>query len=76
MKVRGGAAGAATITEFWTMEGYSIRFLIGVAVVAVIIILGGDKGAGPVLIGGYFEGDSDVKLEGIGTGEGDTLGVL
>ena len=31
------------IIEFWTMEGYAIGLLIGVAVVAVIRILGGYK---------------------------------
>ena len=34
--------------------------------------LGGDEGAGPVLSGFYFEGDSDGKLEGEGYVEDDT----
>ena len=41
-----GGAGAATIIEFWTMEGYAVEFLIGVAIVVVRIMHGVDKGAG------------------------------
>ena len=40
--MREGGYGAATIIEFWTTEGYAVGFLIGVAVVAVRRILGGD----------------------------------
>ena len=76
VEVRGRGDGATNIMEFWTMEGYTVVFLIGVAVVAVTIILGVEEGAGSVLSGGYFENYSDVNLEGVGTGEGDTLGVL
>ena len=36
------------------MEGYTVVFLIGVAVVAVIRILGSEEGAGSVLSGGSF----------------------
>ena len=36
----------------------------------------GDEGEVSVLSGGSFEGASDGKLEGVGTGEGDTIGVL
>ena len=50
--MRGGVSGAVTIMEFWTMEGYNIGFLIGVAVVVVRSILGGYKGAGSILSGG------------------------
>ena len=58
------------------MEGYAVGFSICIAVVVVISITGGDKGAGPVLSGGYFEGDSDGNLEGVGPRDGDILGVL
>ena len=37
-----GGAGAATIIEFWTMEGYAVEFLIGVAIFEVRRILGGE----------------------------------
>ena len=43
-----GGAGATTIMEFWTIKGYDAGFLIGVDIVAVRIIIGGDKGAGSV----------------------------
>ena len=46
MELWGGGAGAATIMEFWTMEGHSVGFLIGVAEVLVRSILGGDEGSG------------------------------
>ena len=39
MEVQGGVSGAATIMEFWTMEGYSVGFLLGILVVAVRSIL-------------------------------------
>ena len=42
----GGGAGAATIMEFWTMEGYSVVFLICVYMVSVKIIFGVGEGAG------------------------------
>ena len=42
VEVRGGGASAATIMEFWTMEGYFAGFLKGVSIVAVISRLGGD----------------------------------
>ena len=57
------------------MEGYTVVFLKGVAVVAVRSKLGCEKGAGSVLSGRSFEGDSDVNLEAVGNGEGDILGV-
>ena len=37
------------------------------------IKLGGDRGAGSFLLGGFFEGASDVNLEVLGLGEGDPL---
>ena len=40
---------------FWTMKGYSVGFLIGVAVVLVRIILGGYKVSGKVLSVGSFD---------------------
>ena len=49
VEVRGRGDGATNIMEFWTMEGYTVVFLIGVAVVAVTIILGVEEGAGSVL---------------------------
>ena len=75
MEVREGGAGAANIIEFWTMEGYAVVFLIGVAIVAVRIILGGDKVAGSVLSIGYFEFACGGNLDGVRPGEGDPLGV-
>ena len=51
----GVGAGAATIMKFWNMYVYSVVFLIGVDVVAVISMIGGDKGTGSVLPGGSFE---------------------
>ena len=44
MEVRGGESGATTIIELWTLEGYTVGFLL--AVVVVRSILGGDKGSG------------------------------
>ena len=38
---------------------------MGVAVLVVRSILGGDKGAGSVLSGGYFEDDCYGNLEGV-----------
>ena len=52
MKLRGGGDVATTIMEFCTMEVYYVGFLIGVAVVEVISILGGDEGSGKVLSDG------------------------
>ena len=49
MELWGGGYGAATIMAFWTMEGYAVGFLIGLNLVSVRIIFGGDKGAGSVL---------------------------
>ena len=57
VKVRGGGYFAATIMEFWTMEGYTVVFLIGVSVVEVISILGGAK------VSGKFLSDGSDKLE-------------
>ena len=57
------------------MEGYDVGFIKGIAVVEGWSKLGGDKGAGPVLSDGSFEGTSDVKFEGIGPGEGDPPGI-
>ena len=37
--------------------------------------LGGDEEEGSVVSGGFFEGDSDGNLEGVGPEEGDTLVV-
>ena len=61
--------------EYWTMEGYTVGLLKGVAVVADRIKLGCEEGAGTVLPGEHFEGASDGNLEGVGTGEGDPLGI-
>ena len=66
VKIQGGRYVAVNIMEFWTMKVYAVGFLIGVAVVADIIILGGDEGSGSVLSGGYFEGSIDGNLEGVG----------
>ena len=74
--MRGGGSGAPTIIKFWTMEGHSVGFLIGVAEVLVRSMLGGDEGSGSVLSGGPFEGASDGNLEGVGIVEGDPIGVL
>ena len=41
-KVRAEVSVAAVKMEFWTMEGYAVGFKIGVSVVKVRIILGGD----------------------------------
>ena len=49
------------------MERYSV--------VIVRSILGGGKGTGSVLSGGYFEDYCDGKLEGVRPGECDPLGV-
>ena len=66
--MQGGVDGAANTMEVCTMEGYSVRFLIGVAIVAVRSILGGDKVSGSVLSDVYLEYDSDVNLEGVRPG--------
>ena len=58
------------------MEVNVIGFLKLVSVVAVRNIFGGEKGSGSVVSGVSFEGDSDVKLDGVWPIEGDTLGVL
>ena len=42
------------IMEFWTMEGYSVRFLKAVDVLEVQSRLGGSEVAGSFLSGGYF----------------------
>ena len=47
-------AGAVTMMGFWTMNGYSVGFLIGVYEVAGRSLIGGEKGAGSVLSGGSF----------------------
>ena len=70
-----GVSGAATIMEFWTLEGYDIGVLIGVAVFVVRNILGGDLEAGSVLSTGSFENYCDGNLEGVSPGEVDTMGV-
>ena len=57
------------------MKGYSIGFLVGVAVVRVIIIFRDEKVAGSVLSGVSFEGSIDGNLEDVGPVEGDTMGV-
>ena len=73
--MRGGGAGAATIMEFWTMEGYALEFLIGVAGVVVRRIFGGEEGSGLILSGGSFEDYIDVNLEGVRPIEGDLMVV-
>ena len=75
VEVREGGSGAATIMDFWTLEGYAVGFLKGVALAVLISILGGDKGAGSVLSGGYFEGSCYGNIEGVSPGEGDPLGM-
>ena len=55
------------------MEGYYIVLFKSVSVVAYRRKLGGEKGEGPVSHSGYFEGDSDVNIEGVGPGEGDPM---
>ena len=55
MKVWGGGHVAATILAFYTIEGYAVGFLIGVSVVEIISILGGEKGSGKVLSDGSEE---------------------
>ena len=57
------------------MKGYSIGFLVGVAVVRVIIIFRDEKVSGSVLSGVSFEGSIDNNLEDVCPVEGDTLGV-
>ena len=42
---------------------------------AEIIILGFDEGSEKVLSGGSFEGSRDRNLEGVGPGEGYSLGM-
>ena len=46
VEVQGGGYGDVTIMEIGTMEGCEVEFLIGVAVVEVKRIIGGDEGAG------------------------------
>ena len=75
VKLREGGAAAAAIMEFWTLEGYAVGFLIGVAAVLVGIIIRDDKGSGSVLLGDSFEDDCDGNIEGVSPGEGDPLGV-
>ena len=65
VEVRGGGSGAATVLEFWTMEGYDVGFLIGVAAVLVIIIFGGEEITGSVLSGVSFDDAFDIKIEGV-----------
>ena len=66
--MREGGSGAVTIMKFFIIEGCAVGFLIGLAVVAVISILGVDKGAGSVLSEGSFEDVCDVNLEGVSHG--------
>ena len=47
------------------MEGYVVGLLKIVAVVEDRLKPGVDKGAHPVLPGGYFEGDSDANLDDV-----------
>ena len=61
--------------EFLTTEVYAVGLLIGIAVVAVRSVLGGDEGSGSVLSGGSFEDARDGNIEGVRPGEGDPLGV-
>ena len=62
--------------EVWITEGYNVGFLKWVAVVSVKGNLGVKKDQGQFVSGGSFEGDSDVNIEGVGPGEGDTLSFL
>ena len=48
------------------MEGYAVGFLIGVYVVEVRSILGGDKGSGKVLSDGRNVGELEVLGEILG----------
>ena len=73
--VREVGTGATTIMKFWTSEGYAVDFLIGVAVVVVKSILGGDDREESVLSGGYFEDSCYGNLEGIRPGYSHPLGV-
>ena len=57
------------------MEGYAACILKFVDVVSDRHKHRDDKGAVPVLPGGSIEVDRDGNLEGVGTGEGDTLGI-
>ena len=65
-------AGAGTIMEFWTLEGYAVDFLV--AVVVVRSIIGYEEVSGPVLSGGYFEDACGGNLECVRPRESDPLG--
>ena len=57
------------------MERYSVGLLIGVSVVVVISIIGGEKVSGSVLSSGFFEDAYYENLEGVSPREDDPLGV-
>ena len=57
------------------MEGYYVGLLKYVAVVADRSRLGCDLRPGNFLSRVSFRGASDIDLEGVGLGEGDTLGI-
>ena len=69
----GGTCDAATIMEFWTMKGYTVVFFIGLPVVTVRRILGGDEREGSVLSYGSFEDASYGNHNGVGPVKGDPL---
>ena len=75
VEVRGGGAGAATIMEFFSMEGYSTGFLIGVAIVAARLLIGDEKGLGSILSGGSFEDFCDGNLESVRHVDGNPMGL-
>ena len=50
MELKGGRAGAVTLMESWTLEGYAVEFLVAIVVVRRILV--DDKGSGPVLSDG------------------------
>ena len=73
MEVQDGEAIAATIIEFWTMGGYAVGFLIGIAIVAVRSEPGVDEGSGMVFPGGFFGVTWYGNLDSAGPGEGGTM---
>ena len=48
--LKGGRAGAVTLMESWTLEGYTVEVLVAIVVVRRILV--DDKGSGPVLSDG------------------------
>ena len=57
------------------MEVFAVWFWIGVAVVAVRIIIGGDDVSGSRLSGVSFEDDSDDNIWSVGPGDGDAQDI-